>query len=149
MKRFSFRLQKLLNLEGQREQQAKLIIYSLVNNLRGQESILGFLQDSLYENQKKLGGKENVSTNSQKLMLCQNYIIALNDRIAQQSKLINEAAVKIEKSRNEMLAIRKDRKILEKLKDRDRDEHSSLMMKAETKELDDISNCRQFMKNCN
>ncbi|MGR3179079.1 MAG: flagellar export protein FliJ [Candidatus Anammoxibacter sp.] len=146
MRKFSFRLQKLLNLEGQREQQAKIIIYSLVNNLRGQENILNFLKDSLYENQKNLGGKEDVPSDSQKLMLYQNYIIALNDRIAQQAKLTNETADKIEKSRNDMLVIQRERKKLEKLKDKDREEHVSLMKKIEIKELDDISSCRQFMK---
>lgn len=149
MRKFSFRLQKLLNLEGQREQQAKIIIYSLVSNLRGQENILGFLKDSLYENQKNLGGKEDVSTDSQKLMLYQNYIIALNDRIAQQAKLINETGDKIEKSRNDMLDIQRERKKLEKLKDKDKEEYVSLMKKIEIKELDDISSSRQFMKESN
>ncbi|MGR3317817.1 MAG: flagellar export protein FliJ [Candidatus Anammoxibacter sp.] len=147
MRKFDFRLQKLLNLESQREQQAKIIIYSLVNNLRGQENILNFLQDSLYENQKNLGGKEDVSTDSQKLMLYQNYIIALNDRIARQAKLINETAEKIEKSRDDMLVIQRERKKLEKLKDRDREGHVALMKKKEIKELDDITSCRQSIKN--
>ena len=149
MKKFSFRLQKLLSLEGQREQQAKIMIYSLVNNLRGQEKILDFLQDSLYQNQKELGGKEDVSTDSQKLMLYQNYIIALNDRIARQTEMINETAGKVEKSRKEMLALRKERKILEKVKDQDMEEYTAELKKAEIKQLDDISICRQFIKNCN
>ena len=149
MKRYSYRLQKLLNLEGQREQQAKITLYSLVNNLRGQENILTFLQDSLCQNQKNLGGKEDVSTDSQKLMLYQNYIIALNERIVQQTKLIDKTSVKIENGRNEMLAIRKERKILEKLKDKDKAEYTAVMKKTEINQLDDITICRQFIKSNN
>lgn len=146
MKRYNFRLQKLLNLESQREQQAKMKIYSLINDLRGQEKILDFLKDSLYQNQKNLAGKEDVSTDSQKLMLYQNYIIALRERIGYQVKKIDEVVLKVDNGKNDLLIIQKDRKILEKLSDKDREKYTVEMRKMEIKQIDDISTSRQFLK---
>ncbi len=146
MKKFNFRLQKLLNLEDQREQQEKMKLQSLTNKLRGQEKILGFLKDSLLKNQTDLAGNRSESTNAQQLMLLHNYIVGLNERIEYQTKMINEAGAEVENCRNDLIEIQKDRKILEKIKEKDKEEYTLFIRKNEIKQFDDIFTGRQFAK---
>lgn len=139
MKKFSFRLQKLLRLEGQREDQARIKLHSLLSDLHGQEKILKFLEDSLSQNQEDLSAGKGVGTDSQKLMLYHNYIVALNERIEYQTKKVNEVIVEVNNGRNDLLVIQKDRKILEKLRDKHRNEYNDYKRKTEMKQLDDMA----------
>lgn len=146
MKKFSFGLQKLLNLEEQREQQEKLRMQSLVNKLRAQEEILEFLKVSLYNNQKMLAGRKEVLTNAHQIALYQNYIIALNERIDFQINKVNEVDAEIGNCRNDLLIVQKSRKMVENLKDKDKQGYLVSIRKAEAKEIDEINTSRQFAR---
>lgn len=146
MQQFRFRLQKLLNLEDHREQQAKIRLQSLTAELHGQEKILYFLQNSLYQNQKHLVCQEALSSDAQTIMLYQNYITALNKKIAYQTKRVADALEEVEKSRNELISTQRNRKMLSKLKEKNKKEYTIDMRKTEIKQLDDISGVRQFLR---
>ena len=146
MQKFNFRLQKLLNLEDHCEQQAKVRLQSLTAELHGQEKMLYFLQNSLHKNQKHLVCEETASSDVQTILLYQNYITALNKKIAYQTNRVKDAFEEVEKCRNELISIQRNRKMLAKLKEKNKKEYTVEMYKTEIKQLDDISGIRQFSK---
>lgn len=146
MRRFSFRLQKLLNVKEQAEQQAKMRLRSLFDNLRGQETILDFLMESLSVNRKRVVGKRDEPVDAQKLMIYHNYIVALNERIAYQLELVNETGAEIESGRVELQTLQKERKILEKLRQDNKKAYSIDMRNAEIKQSDDVVSSRHLMR---
>ncbi len=145
MKKFCFRLQKLLDLEGQREEQEKVQLQSLVNNLQGNEMVLNHLQITLRQNQDNLTGKRLKSLDVQKLTIFQNYISALNTKIEFQEKKVNSLAVEVEKKRKDLVDIKKNRKVLEELRIKDKAVYTSMSRRSEIKMLDDISGRMRYI----
>ena len=139
MKKFCFRLQKLLDLETQCEEQEKLQLQSLVNNLQGNEMVLNHLQVSLRQNQDDLTGKKIKSLDLQKITIFQNYISALNTKIEFQERKVNSIVEEVEKKRNVLVGIKKNRKVLEKLRIKDKSVYTLTNRKSEIKQLDDIA----------
>ena len=144
MKKFCFRLQKLLDLETQREEQEKLQLQSLVNNLQGNEMVLNHLQVSLRQNQDDLTGKKIKSLDLQKITIFQNYISALNTKIEFQERKVNSIVEEVDKKRKDLIGIKKSRKMLEKLRIKDKSVYTSTNRKSEIKQLDDISGYRRY-----
>lgn len=149
MKKFKFRLQKLLNLEEQRERQEKIKLQSIVSKRNGEEIMLESLRETLYRNQKELAGEKGGKTDAQHLMLTQNYIVAINERIDNQKTIIDETNKKIDICMLELLELQKNRKIVEKLRDNKEEEYIVDLRKKEGNEVDDISMGRRFfMSKC-
>jgi len=145
MKKFCFRLQKLLDLEAQREEQGKMQLQSLVNNLQGNEMVLNHLQITLRQNQDNLTGKRLKSLDVQKLTIFQNYVSALNTKIEFQERQVNSIAQEVEKKRKDLVDIKKNRKVLEKLRIKDKAVYASTSSRSEIKRLDDISRYMRYL----
>lgn len=149
MKKYSFRLQKLLNLENQREHQEEIKLQTLISEMRGQETMLESLKESLSLCQKELSGCGKKHTDAQQFMVNQNYIIALNERIGFQGNKIAKTNKRVSDCRDGLLEIQKNRKTVEKLRDKGKEEYVVETRKKESKQLDDISIGRQFfLSNC-
>lgn len=144
MKRFRFRLQKLLDIAKQRERQSEIRLHDVLNKLEGQEKILHFLKDSLRQSQGEFADSGRDIINGGQIILYNNYFLAIKDRISYQTVKVNEVKEEVHNHRQALLAIQKDRKMLERLMEKDKEAHSSFVKKTEGKLLDDISIQRRF-----
>lgn len=144
MKRFKFRLQKLLNLETQREQQEEVKLQSLISKLRGQELMLQSLKEAVWQSQRELSFRGGRMIDAQHIMLNQNYIMALNDRIGYQSTKVDEVRKEVDDCMVNLISLQKNRKIVEKLRDKDKVDYIVVKRKVESKQLDDIAISRRF-----
>ena len=137
MKRFNFRLQKVLELRKHREQEAKTELGRAIG-------ILTKIENDIAINATKhgLAVKERITgingTNGSLSMLSwDTYILRLEqeaERLAEDAALAEQV---VEEKRELYLEASRDLKVMDKLKEKREKEHRKEMFVAETKERDD------------
>ena len=135
MKSFKFKLQKVLNLREHYENEAKLelgravgVLVELENNL----SALGREQAKAAEEQFRSG-------NSVSLM--QQYMFYQMRLEIEKEQLLTELAkaeLKVEEARELFIEASRERKVLEKLKEKRQKDHRKNMLYEEAKVLDEV-----------
>jgi flagellar FliJ protein len=150
MKRFAFDLEKILNLRKYREQEAKIALGRAVGELSGIENqlkelaLLRFRTAEEYfsfsgSGESKQGGLVSSAA------YYRNYEFYLRRLEGRKEELL-EAAVraqlKLEEERAAYLEASRERKVLDKLKEKRAAEYRRLLSVAETKILDDMAGRR-------
>jgi flagellar FliJ protein len=93
--------------------------------------------DSLESEYNSNAGKKAVSVNEMKMNLM--YREKLKNQLTSQKRKVDEIETKLEDARGNLIEARKDRKIIEKLKEKDKEKFDAELASREQKELDDIS----------
>ncbi len=140
-RKFQFRLQKLLEI---REHKEKLIKNELgkamakrVREVEKKNQALANIELNL----QKMREEENNNTLSvNRLMQYQSYLKKLKYDIAEQDNIISIIDEEIAMINKKLIAARKDKKILERLKARKKDVYMYEMNKEEQNFFDDIGN---------
>ena len=136
MKTFNFGLQKVLSLRKHHEDEAKIELGRAVGVLAELESkILAIGQERV-----RAAAAQFVPGNSAAQMQQYMFYILRLDNTKEQ--LLKEAALaelKVEEAREVFLEASRERKVLDKLKEKRQKEYRKEMHAAETKTLDDIS----------
>ncbi len=137
MASFSFRLQPVLNIRIQAEDNLKNELGKAIQLLELEKQKLSELESELdglvYEFNKKTR-----KTTVRKLIEVKKYLSLIDSRIKRQKENINSAMLNVDKIREELLKAVKERKILEKLRERKYEEYLLEQKRLEQKTNDEI-----------
>jgi len=149
MKRFAFRLQRVLDVKNTIEEVKRRDFLAADNEYRKKIDELkeNYLELSRYQDQLKTKSREEIST--QVLNLYYSYFNVLAGRIEYQKKLIELARQEMEKKREHLIAAVKERKILEKLKEKQFGQYQKEFGAEEQKMLDEVSGNKFITKELN
>jgi flagellar FliJ protein len=139
MKAFAFGLEKVLNLRKYYESEAKLELGRAIGILAELESRIL----SLAKERARAAMAQFSSGNS--ALDIQHYMYYLLRLDYTKEQLLKEAAMaelKVEEAREAFLEASRERKVLDKIKDKRQKEYRKIMLTNETKTLDDISSAR-------
>jgi flagellar FliJ protein len=117
MARFVFKLQPVLNVKRQVEDNIKNELGKAVRKLEEEKQKLTALVNALDGIVAEFNDKTRKTTVS-KLILYNAYLSLLDLKIKQQKVNVNKASVNVDKIREELILAMKERKIMEKLKER-------------------------------
>ncbi|MDR1240003.1 MAG: flagellar export protein FliJ [Treponema sp.] len=136
MRAFHFSLEKILELKAYREQEAEIELGRAIGAL---SEIEGRIKTAV-ENRYRAAAERFAPGNSGRQMLkYENYISRLDQ---ERDRLLEEAAqaeLLVEEKRALYLEAARERKVLDKLKEKREKEYRKKMFAEETKTLDDIS----------
>jgi flagellar FliJ protein len=140
MKKFRFRLQKVMEYKEEIEKQRKLDLSKAKQRLYDEEEKLKRLQyqDSAYRKQIQEKGKAE-RIDPREMDLYYQYLKALHVQMKHQNGCIIEAKEVMEEKRKILLEATKERKILEKLKEKKHVEYNSDTARRERFVLDDVT----------
>jgi flagellar FliJ protein len=140
VKRFSFNLQKVLELRQYREQEAK-------NELGRAISILNAIENNIKQNalvhsravKERFTGINAAETNGILSVLAwDNYILRLEQEAERLMEEAASAELVVEEKREQYLEASRELKVMEKLKEKREGEYRKEVFAAETRELDDM-----------
>lgn len=137
MAKFSFRLQSVLNLKKQREDNLKNELGKAMRILEEEKRRLAILECSLNSLVEEFNNKAKKST-VRKLIEYKEYLTLLACNIKVQKENVNCAAHNVDKVREELLQAVKERQILDKLKEKKKEEYYTEQTRIEQKAIDEI-----------
>lgn len=137
MAKFTFKLQPLLSVKSQQEDNQKNELAKAVRKLEQEKAFLKKLETEEKELISDFNEKSRKST-VEKLIEYNQYLSFLNTRIRKQKENVNCADRNVDKVREELIRIVKEKKILDKLKDRKYEQYLLDEQKAEQKLNDEI-----------
>ncbi len=130
---YKFSMEKILNLREDKEQTVKEHMGLVQTKLHTEKTQLLNIKEEI-DGLKKKTYKGLLEMQSNNL-----YMENLYEKIQDQNKKIDETKKVLEDVRTELVAAQKDRKIMEKLKEKDFEKYRDRIKKAEQKELDEIA----------
>ena len=136
MKAFAFGLQKVLNLRKFHEDETKIELARAIGVLSELESRLYTLGQERARAASEQFSPQNNAAMIQQYMF---YLLRLDYNKEQLLKETAMAELKVEEARDAFVEASRDRKVLDKLKDKRQKEYHKEMLTEETKTLDDIS----------
>jgi len=143
MKRFNFRLQKVLELRKHREQEAKTELGRAISILTKIENDIAINaakhSTAVKERFSEINVTEGtiVSSGVASMLSWDTYILRLEQEAERLAEDAARAEQVVEEKRNLYLEASRDLKVMDKLKEKREKEHRKEMFAAETKELDD------------
>ncbi len=144
MKKFKFRLQTVLELKSKILDEKLIELSKILSQIKAEEDILNDLnekQNSL--NLEVLSLVSNSSNiNVEQVINLKKYLPKLENKIKSQLQLINDMKNVLELKQDEVNAAYRDKEILEKLKDKQKNAYYKEFEKTQNNELDDITICR-------
>jgi flagellar FliJ protein len=135
MKNFHFSLEKVLKLRVYREQETEIELGQAIGVLSRIENNI----KTVAENRHRAAAERFSRDNDALQILNYEHYIARLDQ--ERDKLLEEAAraeLVVEEKRNLYLEASRDRKVLDKLREKREKEYRKKMFAEETKELDDL-----------
>lgn len=142
---FNFKLERVLNFKENIEQIKKAEFGSVQQKFHLEEEKLKKIND----HKKEITRKENSLKRKGKigqLSMVNNYILNLENRIKDQKDKLTETSLELDRAREEMKLAVQEKKTLEKLKEREYEEHLYKVKKDEEKLVDTIVNYRTSTK---
>lgn len=143
MKGFKFKLQSVLDARKKKLEDAQIEFAKAKNRLHQEMLLLAELMDELEQTILSLENVLNaVNIDSTNIFIHQNYIIKLKEDIENQKQLVRIAETELEKRNHVMLETLKDKKIMEKLKEKSQNEFREKINRQEMLAVDEIATCR-------
>jgi len=139
MKSYKFKMDKVLEYRENVEKVKVEDFAKITHKLRREEEHLKDLQETLEE--KKKVKQEDLYGMKMGFL----YREKLKAEVDRQVSKVKEISVKAEAAQHVLIEARKDRKIMEMLKEKDREKYRLDLLNTEQKELDDLSVMR-FIK---
>jgi len=145
MKRFRFRLERILRYKEQVEQQKKLILSDRNEGLRRENDQLSDLTTTREEYSKKYGRlfKGRIDVYSLKTTL--RFLNKIRGDVVLQTKKVDNADKEVENAKLDLQGSMRDRKKFANLQDRKRKEYDFEANREERKELDEFASQRRLM----
>lgn len=132
---YKFSLEKVLEWRAEIEKRIAKSFAIVQNELNYQEITLNNLRLENESIKKKILELNNINDLKQQYLFKQS----VEQKIKEILKLIEQTKTKLEKLRLDLLEAQKNRKIMEKLKEKDYIEYKENLMLEEQKELDEIA----------
>jgi len=135
MKAYNFSMERVLEWRESIEKTSMEKFALLQNELLHEKSILASLTNE-YQTLKEKGlSYKNIN----ELRQMQLYKQTLEDKIDYQNQIVNNKSSKLEEIRLELISAQKDRKVMEKLKERDFSNYQDDLRASEQKDLDEMA----------
>jgi flagellar FliJ protein len=135
MKSYNFSMEKVLEWRENLEKGSMEKFAVIQNELSQEKSILANLQREYETIKEKFLKYKNVN----ELKQMQLYKQIIEDKIENQIEAINKKSEELEERRLELISAQKDRKIMEKLKEKDYLTYLDNVRATEQKELDEMA----------
>ena len=130
MAKFNFKLQSVLDLKVQMEDNKKNEFGSAVQKLEYEKKVLENIKHEKEKNIDVFGNELKNKAKVSTIRQINNYICLLGQKIEVQKENVNKASDIVDKKREELLEAVKERKIMDKLKEKE----YCLFLKQELKE---------------
>ena len=138
MSKFFFKLQPLLNVKQQMEDNLKNELGKALRQLEKEKAVLAGIKEEKRRHILEFNEKAGKGISVKTLRDYNVYISHLNDKILLQKEKVKIASDNVDKIREELLKIIKEREILEKLKEKKFAEFLEEQLKEEQKINDEI-----------
>ncbi len=140
MKQFEFKLQKVMETTKTREELRKRELAKALVVFAQNESLLEAMLDRLEEQIEEYNTRKlKPSMTASDLINFSHYTEKLLTDIQHQKKTIEDLAEKVRQHREKLIEITKDKKILERLKERRYEEYRKKLRSIEQKFMDELS----------
>lgn len=140
MAKFQFKLQAILNLKHQIEEQTKNLMGKAIQFLDAQKAAYRGIESEREELIAKFGSQSAQGISIKDIRNINNYISALKEKMKKQNQRIVDAKEKVDEVRAELVKIMKEREILEKLREKKYQEHTKEEYKKEQMQADELTN---------
>ena len=141
MKAFAYNLEKILKLRTHYEEEAKIELGRAVGILSDIERKLMVLAEETVRAQASQFSSENSAVQIQQYMF---YLVRLENIREQLLQDLTIAEMKVDEARELYLEASRERKVLDKLKDKRRNEYRKTVLAEDIKTLDDLSAARRI-----
>jgi flagellar FliJ protein len=149
MKQFEFRLQKVMETTRVREELQKKELALALGELDRNEMLLEQMIDRLEEEIKQLSGRRGSGTvKVSTLAQYASYTDSALNEIGRQRSEIERVARLVDEHREKLIEITRDKKVLERLKEKKFEEYRRKLRQVEQKFMDEISS-RSFQNGIN
>ena len=135
MKPFTFKLEKILDLRKYHEDETKIELGRAIGVLAELESRLAALAG---ERARAAAAQFSPGNNAAQMQQYMFYLLRLDTAKEQLLNDITLAEMKVEEAREAFIEASRERKVLDKLKEKRQKEYHKEMLAEETKTLDDI-----------
>jgi len=143
MAKFKYRLQPILNLKSQIEDNLKNELGKALRKLQEEEAVLLGLEQEREENIEILNRKASAGITVESLKRHNAYIYRLREEIISQKENVNCARLNVDKVRGELVKIMQEREMLDRLKDKKYQAFLKEQLKKEQRLNDEIVSFRQ------
>ncbi len=140
MRRFVFSLQKVLEYRQRLEEQAIRAFAEAQAQLTHEQAVLHKLLIEREECLRRSHRRQHLSV--ELLAVEQTYLSALEERIEQQRQRVAEAEKVLEEKRQALIEAQRERKTLERLREKQYEEWRQEWLRTEQKALDDLAAVR-------
>lgn len=138
MAKFVYSMQNILNIKCRFESLAKTEYSNSMVQLTKAENDMRILINRMREYQRKLKVTSGDMIDVTKLRQCNEAIIIIKDQIAQQAIKVKIAEKNVEAARKKLNGAMQERKIQDKLKEREFEEFKIELNELERKEIDEL-----------
>ena len=139
---YQFKLQTLLNHRRHQEEVCQKELAEAQRDLSDTQKKLKSIKKDKRDNIQKLQARQTERHNASNILIFINYIGQLSRDLDAQMQLVDHASQHVTEKRDNLIAIMKKRKTLEKLKEKQWLEYQQKMMQAERKFNDEIAATR-------
>lgn len=143
MRRFEFSLQKVLDYRQRREEQAIRAFAEAQAQLMHEQAVLHRLLIEREECLRRSHRRERLTV--ELLDVEQTYLSALEERIETQRERVAEAERMVEQRREGLIEAQRERKALERLREKHYEQWRQEMLRAEQNTLDDLATVRAVL----
>lgn len=140
MKKFVFKLQPLLSVKMQMEDNLKNELGKAIQELERNNELLKFIENKKEAYINKFNSKTRGKTLLKDLREYSTYILHLNSKLEQQKENVKSAQKNVDKIREELTEVMKERRVLEKLREKKYKQFLNEQLKEEQKLSDEIVN---------
>lgn len=144
MPRFSFKLQRVLDIKERREEQLKGELASVKREYEEEEKILHSLEKSHSICLDRLREHQLKTISIQEVTWYQAYLSKLVNDISSQSQKLEDLLKRIDELTKKLIETSKERRVLEKLRERKWDEFRHEVECLEQEVLDEIGTSRHI-----
>ena len=144
MRRFTFRLQSVLNIKEKKLEDERLKLAEIISTLEAQKDIFLELNDKKENLEKELAlALESSNLDIQIIVSEKNYLQGIEQDIKTQFEIIKKTQIELEEQQIAVNEAYKEVKVLEKLKEKQYKNFLFEYEQNQIKELDDITNSRR------
>jgi flagellar FliJ protein len=144
--KFRFRLQPLLDFRKRKEDEGHKELSEATKRVLDEEGVRREYENKKEEDYRKLDSLHSVGATSNDLNLIDNHIQFMEKCIDERDRRIEEARIIQEKKRSLLIEASRERKIIEKLREKEEKAFLERLKKAREKENDDLMIMRAGMR---
>ncbi|MBW2123641.1 MAG: flagellar export protein FliJ [Deltaproteobacteria bacterium] len=136
---FRFNLQQVLDFRRQREEKMELELAEARRVMEREQERLAFFRDRQAHYQRELAERQKQGMETAETALYSAYIRFLREKIEWQMEAVETARKQVETKKEEVLAARMDRKVLDRLRSRRHRAFLEDTRREETRRLDEVA----------